>query len=233
MATGERRAVGRIRRSRNPPLARSADYAGANPPYKIAATSSVFTNSLNQKISLAASGKSLALVRHPAPAKGTFRDRHDTLARAAMAAASQAPCMVRKGHAWPPDEKSAADGEVVWSWRRDRGVYPARLCGLGNGDNQRRSPGRARISRKPLRGESRAVSAVPVVFARALFALGMPVCSGARDLRAQSAPGFPCALSSEGDNELAKLRRNRAVRVRPAVSTSLRAKRPFYACSSQ
>src|SRR3954466_14492788 len=28
------------------------------------------------------------------------------------------------------------------------------------------------------------------------FAHGMPVCSGARDLRAQSAPGFPCALSS-------------------------------------
>jgi len=45
------------------------------------------------------------------------------------------------------DENAAAYGEVVWSWRRDRGVYPARLCGLGNGDNQRRSPGRARISR--------------------------------------------------------------------------------------
>ena len=63
---------------------------------------------------------------------------------------------------------AAADGEVVWSWRRDRGVYPARLCGLGNGDKNRRSPGRSRISRKPLRGESRAVLAVPVV---------QPVCS--------------------------------------------------------
>src|SRR4051794_8433365 len=31
---------------------------------------------------------------------------------------------------------------------------------------------------------------------------GMPVCSGARDLRAQSAPGFPCALSPERDNEM-------------------------------
>src|SRR5262245_16507499 len=42
----------------------------------------------------------------------------------AMAAAlSGAPCKVRKGHARTPDVKSAADGEVVWSWRRDRGVH--------------------------------------------------------------------------------------------------------------
>src|SRR5205085_5293225 len=54
-----------------------------------------------------------------------------------------------------PTRRLPADGEVVWSWRRDRGVDPARLCGLGNGDKRRRSPGRARISRKPLRGESR------------------------------------------------------------------------------
>ena len=43
-----------------------------------------------------------------------------------------------------PDEIAAAYGEVVWSWRRDRGVYPPRLCGVGNGDKKRRSPGRAR-----------------------------------------------------------------------------------------
>ena len=49
-----------------------------------------------------------------------------------------------------PDEKSAAYGEVVWSWRRDPGVYPACLCGPGNGDNKGRSPGRARISRKTI-----------------------------------------------------------------------------------
>jgi hypothetical protein len=41
-------------------------------------------------------------------------------------------------------ETPLADGEVVWSWRRDPGVYPARLCGHGNGDNKGRSPGRAR-----------------------------------------------------------------------------------------
>jgi len=43
-----------------------------------------------------------------------------------------------------PDETQQADGKAVWSRRRDRGVYPARLCGPGNGDNKRRSPGRAR-----------------------------------------------------------------------------------------
>ena len=61
-----------------------------------------------------------------------------------------------------PDETLTVYGEIVWSWRRDPGVYPACLCGLGNGDNKGRSPGRARISRKPLRGESRDVLAVPV-----------------------------------------------------------------------
>ena len=69
------------------------------------------------------------------------------------------------------DENAAAYGEVVWSWRRDPGVYPLRLCGDGNGDNKGRSPGRARISRKPLRGESRDVLAVPVVSTRALCLL--------------------------------------------------------------
>ncbi len=45
---------------------------------------------------------------------------------------------------------ATAAGEIVWSWRRDPGVYPVRLCGPGNGDNKGRSPGRARISRKPI-----------------------------------------------------------------------------------
>jgi len=48
---------------------------------------------------------------------------------------------------------------------------------------------------KPLRGEGRDVSAVPV----------KPVCVVSflhTVLRAQSAPGFPCALSSERDDEM-------------------------------
>jgi len=46
-----------------------------------------------------------------------------------------------------PDEALAAYGKVVWSWRRDPGVYPPCLCRCGNGDKKGRSPGRAR--RKP------------------------------------------------------------------------------------
>ena len=64
---------------------------------------------------------------------------------------------VGPGMRWPPwrqvlapGETFTADGEVVWFWRRDPGVYPARLCGHGNGDNKGRSPGRARISRKAI-----------------------------------------------------------------------------------
>jgi hypothetical protein len=41
-------------------------------------------------------------------------------------------CGVRLASA-SPAKRSRAYGEIVWSWRRDRGVYPARLCGLGNG----------------------------------------------------------------------------------------------------
>src|SRR6201990_3286256 len=54
----------------------------------------------------------------------------------------------RQAGSFSPDENAAAYGEVVWSWRRDPGVYPSRPCGNGNGGNKGRSPGRARISRK-------------------------------------------------------------------------------------
>src|ERR1700742_3756983 len=43
-------------------------------------------------------------------------------------------------------ENAAAYGEVVWSWRRDPGVYPSRPCGHGNGGNKGRCAGRAGMS---------------------------------------------------------------------------------------
>ena len=110
-----------------------------------------------------------------------------SVARVAMDA-----CGVRLASA-SPAKRSRAYGEIVWSWRRDPGVYPACPCGLGNGGKKGRSPGRARISRQTSRGEGRDVSTVPVVFRPCASAHGMPVCSRARDLRAQSAPGLPCA----------------------------------------
>ena len=106
---------------------------------------------------------------------------------------------------------AAAYGEVVWSWRRDRGVYPARLCGLGNGDNKRRSPGRARISRKAIaRGKPGCLGCTCLIRVRCFYFLHTV-------LRAQSAPGFPCALCSREGQRIAKLGRNRAVRTRAHV----------------
>ena len=105
-----------------------------------------------------------------------------------------------------PARHRLTDGEVVWSWRRDRGVYPARLCGFGNGDNQRRSPGRAHISRKLSRGESRRGRLHLWCFARVLRHAGCP-CASARGIYGCiSAPGFPCALLKKGDNATSKTR---------------------------
>src|SRR5262245_41791348 len=48
----------------------------------------------------------------------------------------------------PPDETPTADGEVVWSWRRDPGATLAASWPLTTGARKAASPGRARISRK-------------------------------------------------------------------------------------
>ena len=57
----------------------------------------------------------------------------------------------------------ARTSEIVWSWRPDAGVkLPGRLPG-SDGGKRARSPGRARISRKPLRREGRRCSGSPVV----------------------------------------------------------------------
>ena len=49
-----------------------------------------------------------------------------------------------------------ADGEIVWSWHPDAGVKFA-FRRADDGGKKARSPGRARISRKPLRGECRVI----------------------------------------------------------------------------
>ena len=90
-----------------------------------------------------------------------------------------------------PDEIAAAYGEVVWSWRRDRGVYFAGGYPADNGDKKRRSPGRARISRKTIaRGKPGCLGCTCQT--RVRFFLPLHTV-----LRAQSAPGFPCALCLE------------------------------------
>ena len=41
----------------------------------------------------------------------------------------------------PPDESAAAYGEIVWSWRRDPGVYPRRPVLAGQRGQERPFPG--------------------------------------------------------------------------------------------
>src|SRR5436190_12540617 len=62
-------------------------------------------------------------------------------------------------------------------------------CWRGNGDKERRSPGRTRISRQTIaRGKSGCLGCTCLI--RVRFFLPLHTV-----LRAQSAPGFPCALS--------------------------------------
>jgi hypothetical protein len=57
----------------------------------------------------------------------------------------------REAGSHPPDETSAADGEVAWSWRRDPGATLAETnVPLATGARKAASPGRVRISRKTI-----------------------------------------------------------------------------------
>jgi hypothetical protein len=88
---------------------------------------------------------------------------------------------------------------------------PAGPCWRGNGDNKGRSPGRVRISRKPI-------------------ARGRPGCLGCTcqnrvrcfqflhtALRVHPAPGLPCALCPGGSNEMASPGRKRVAGMRRRV----------------
>jgi hypothetical protein len=67
----------------------------------------------------------------------------------------------------------------------------AGLCWHGNGDKKRRSPGRVRISRQTIaRGRPGCLGCTCLIRVRPFYHLHTV-------LRAQSAPGFPCALCLE------------------------------------
>jgi hypothetical protein len=85
-----------------------------------------------------------------------------------------------------------ADGEIVWSWRAHAGAKLSRMICEATVANAG-SPRRARISRKPLRGEGRLSPPVPVVHALAQIFF-------AREPRVQRPPGLPSTLLLfEGD----------------------------------
>src|SRR4051794_15923773 len=108
----------------------------------------------------------------------------------------------------------SAYGEVVWSWRRDRGVYFAGGYLADNGDNQRRSPGRARISRKAIaRGKSGCLGCTCSPCPCASH-MGCP-CAPAHGIYGRSQrPAFPAPFHHERDNEIVKLGRIRVARMR-------------------
>ena len=131
---------------------------------------------------LASSGKSLAVLR-PARAskRGRLRDRHGTLARVAMDAVTSGACTGRN---------------VSWRTAKSCGPGAATLASI-----RPACAGAATVTKKAAhRGEHE--------ISRKTIARGKPGCLGctcsstpvlfvARGLRAQSAPGFPCALSKE------------------------------------
>ena len=71
---------------------------------------------------------------------------------------------------------AVADGEAVWFWRPEAGVKFARRQRVARmtGSTKRWSPGRARISRKPLRGECRMI---PVPRCEYWCAYLLPICA--------------------------------------------------------
>jgi hypothetical protein len=105
------------------------------------------------------------------------------------------------GFCWPDENaRSVRRSRVVLAPRPWR--YAGGSFSVGNGGKKGRFPGEStKETVKPLRGESRDCLAEPVVTTLVCFFV-----SHAR-LRAQSAPGFPCALSQERGQRDAKLGR--------------------------
>jgi len=118
----------------------------------------------------------------------------------------------------------AAYGEIVWSWRRDPGATLAGAISPATGARKAASPGRARISRNTIaRGKPGCLGCTCQIRVRSLLPLHTV-------LRAQSAPGFPCALCQrEGQRDVttrAKTCRGNAVGCLKIESANARSSRP-------
>src|SRR5438128_7326896 len=125
-----------------------------------------------------------------------------------------------------PGETFTADGDVVWSWRRDPGV---KLLVRPMQRRWQKRPLTGESTKqllKPLRGESRVVPAEPVVSTLVCFFHYANEAAGAVSARLSLRP-----LLSERDNEIAQPGRKPAAGTRTYVSTSLREakRRPVYA----
>ena len=153
-------------------------------------------------------------IRSVLPGKGAARDRHE-------------PCggmRWTRRHTLTSGARSGRRSRVVLTprpWRQVGASYRA-----ADGGKQRRSPGRARISRKTIaRGKPGCLGCTCQIRVRPSLPLHTV-------LRAQSAPGFPCALcGSEGQRDC-RTRADRVAGTTAYVSPSLRGakRRPVYAC---
>ncbi len=156
----------------------------------------------------------------PAPPRGTLRGRHETwrglrwtLWRQAGSLAGRNVCSVRRSR-------------VVLAPRPWRLSFPAR-AGEGNGDNKRRSPGRARISRKAIAWGKPGCLGCTCGVCPCASHMGCP-CAPAHGIYGRSqCPAFPAPSLGERDNEIAKLKRkSRCENEDACLSISLRATCP-------
>src|SRR6266480_3092654 len=88
-----------------------------------------------------------------------------------------------------PGETFTADGEVVWSWRRDPGVKLRGKARAGDGGKKGRFTGEStKETVTPLRGESRVVPAEPVVTMHVSYLCFGRVAAGAVGARLSLRP---------------------------------------------
>ena len=101
-----------------------------------------------------------------------------------------------------PGETPAADGEVVWSWRRDPGATLAASLPPTTGAKEAAPRGEHEVSRQTIaRGRPGCLGCTCQIRVRFL----LPIAHGCCGCRRR--PTFPAPSVREGANEIAKLRR--------------------------
>jgi hypothetical protein len=138
MVRSRRREVGQDRPKLNRPIATSSSRIGRPVRFAGIVSSPEFKN-----ISLY---RNSDLRYMSAPARATVRD----VSRSSRNVVRVAMGRCRRQVTCAPGETSAADGEIVWSWRRDPGATSVGSNPSGNGGKKGRSPGRVRISRQTI-----------------------------------------------------------------------------------
>jgi hypothetical protein len=119
-------------------------------------------------------------------------------------------CGVRHGRM--PDENAAANGEVVWSWRRDPGVKLARSITLTTVTRQAAHRGEHEGNRKTIaRGKPGCLGCTCQIRVHSFATFSTRRCGRSRR------PAFPAPSAVQRANEIAKLGRKPAARMRMHV----------------